>query len=388
MRISRPVVIGVAGVVVVALVVVGLGGALGWFAGSSESSGGSGSSECGRLPALPGQPPEPGNAPEVELPPSAVQPIATGLCVPWGLAFLPDGTALVSERRTGRIMSVTSAGEATEAHRLSGLPDIGEVGLLGLAVSPTYATDQLLYIYYTSDRDNRIARLRLGEEPEPILTGIPRTEFHAGGRLAFGPDGMLYASTGEAYENPEIAQDLDSLGGKILRITPNGEPAPGNPIPGSPVYSFGHRNVEGLAFDSAGRLFASELGEDRFDELNLIHPGGNYGWPLVEGVANDPRFIDPIVTWAPAEASPAGIAIVGDQIYIACLRGQRLIRVGLDGSNPHTLLVGDYGRLRTVTVAPDGSLWVTTSNRDQVTNSTPADDDDRILRVAPPTAPA
>jgi glucose/arabinose dehydrogenase len=194
---------------------------------------------------------------------------------------------------------------------------------------------------------------------------------------------MLYATTGETGATRGIARDRNSLGGKILRITPDGQPAPGNPFPNSRVYSLGHRNPQGLAWDAHGRLYASEFGQDRFDELNLIRPGGNYGWPVVEGIADDPRFVDPIATWTPAEASPSGIAVLGDQVYVACLRGQRLYRVGLDGKGGDALLVGTYGRLRTVAVAPDGSLWLTTSNRDTSGLGKPSPDDDRILRLPP-----
>jgi glucose/arabinose dehydrogenase len=222
-------------------------------------------------------------------PSPAVRTVATGLCVPWGLAFLPDGTALVTERDTAHLLSVTPDGRVTEVQRF---PDVhlggqgtaggGEGGLLGLAVSPTYATDKWVYVYYATERDNRIA---------------------------FGPDGMLYVGTGETYYERDLAQDRTSFGGKILRITPEGKPAPGNPFGDSPVYSLGHRNVQGLAWDSRGRLFAAELGEDRWDEVNLIEPGHNYGWPVVEGTGNDARFTNPLVTWAPRDASPSGIAI-------------------------------------------------------------------------------
>jgi glucose/arabinose dehydrogenase len=331
-------------------------------------------------------PPEAGSAPRVSLPAGAVRTIATGLCIPWGLAFLPDGSALVTERgdrAPARILSVSPAGRAREVQRLEGVRAVGEGGLLGIAVSPDYARDHWVYIYYTSPSDNRIARLHLGGRPEPILTGIPGGEFHAGGRIAFGPDGMLYAATGETYYTREIAQDRGSLGGKILRITPEGHPAPGNPFGDSPVYSLGHRNVQGLAWDARGRLFASELGEGRCDELNLIRAGANYGWPVVEGVGHDPRFVDPVATWCPTSvASPSGIAIRGDRVYVTCLRGQRLYRLGLDGRHMEALLVGEYGRLRTVALAPDGSLWLLTTNRDgrMEPNSS---DDDRILRLTP-----
>jgi len=341
-----------------------------------------------------------------------VRTIATGLNVPWGVAFLPDGTALVTERgfagnlgpyedhRTQptppRIMSISPNGKVTEVQRFDswqdragGIRASGEVGLLGIAVSPTYASDHWVYVYYTTytsgtETDNRIARLHLGGPLEPILTGIPASNYHGGGRLAFGPDGMLYASTGETYFTKGIAQDVNSLGGKILRMTPEGKPAPGNPFPNSVVYSLGHRNVQGLAWDSRGRLFASELGFSSYDELNLIEPGRNYGWPLAEGPSDDPRFVNPIATWSPTSlASPSGIAILNDTVYVACLAGRRLYRVSLDGKSNEPMFVDTFGRLRSVTVAPDGSLWLATSNRDQVGATNPNPDDDRILRFTP-----
>ena len=347
-------------------------------------------------------------APALAVPDSAVRTIATGLRIPWGLAFLPDGTALVTERgntvptadkarddNSGvpRIVSVTPAGKVTEVQRLTEVDRrIGEGGLLGIAVSPTYATDQWVYIYYSAADDNRIARLKIGQPPQPIVTGIPVSgddgRYHQGGRLAFGPDGMLYASVGETYFDSQIAQDRASLGGKILRMTPDGKPAPGNPFPDSLVWSYGHRNVQGLAWDSRGRMYASELGSKTYDEINLIEPGRNYGWPRVEGFGTDPQYTNPIATWTPTSvASPSGIAILGDHLYVACLRGQTLYRLDLDGRNPRKLL-DNHGRLRTVTVAPDGSLWVTTSNRDQVGREdglpqTP--EGDIILRLVPPS---
>src|SRR6266545_2288214 len=273
--------------------------------------------------------PGPTGAPQVRV-------LARNLNVPWGLAFLPDGDALVAERPTGRILRVTPSGEVSEAQRLTESRDTGEGGLLGLAVSPDYARDGLVYAYYTGAANER-----------------------------------------------KRAQDPAALNGKILRMTPDGRPAPGNPFPNSVVYSYGHRNVQGLAWDSAGRLYASEFGQNAFDEVNLIQAGRNYGWPIVEGVGHDARFVEPLVTWATDDASPSGIAIVGDQLFVAALRGERLWRVPLDGrgglGEPVPLLVDAYGRLRTVAPAPDGSLWVMTSNRDG--RGDPTADDDRILRI-------
>jgi glucose/arabinose dehydrogenase len=311
-----------------------------------------------------------------------VQVLVRNLKVPWGLAFLPNGDALVGERPTGRILRVTPAGAVSEVQRLTGPQDTGEGGLLGLAVSPDYARDGLVYAYYTGAEDNRIVRFTLGGQPQPILTGIHKAGNHDGGRIAFGPDGMLYAGVGDANERNR-AQDRSALNGKVLRMTPEGRPAPGNPFPGSVVYSYGHRNVQGLAWDSAGRLYASEFGQSRFDEVNLIRAGHNYGWPIVEGFGHDPRFTEPLVTWSPDQASPSGIAIVGDQLFAGALHGARLWRVPLDGRGglrtPVPLLVNAYGRLRTLALAPDGSLWVMTSNQDGRGN--PTADDDRILRI-------
>jgi glucose/arabinose dehydrogenase len=316
----------------------------------------------------------------VPVPSAAVSTVASDLEAPWGLDFLPDGTALVTERDTARIMQVRADGQVSEVQTLSEVDPGGEGGLLGIAVSPNYATDQWVYVYYTAPEDNRIARLHLGEAPQPILTGIPKAGNHNGGRIAFGPDGMLYAGTGDAGDRGN-SQDRDSLAGKILRMTPDGQPAPGNPFGNSLVYSYGHRNVQGIAWDSSGRLFASEFGQNRYDELNFIEPGKNYGWPLVEGTGDDRNYVNPIATWATSDASPSGIAVSGDRAYIACLRGTKLYRIGLDGRNAEALFDDEYGRLRAVEVAPDGALWVLTSNRDG--RGRPADNDDRIIRLDP-----
>jgi glucose/arabinose dehydrogenase len=310
-----------------------------------------------------------------------VSVLVRGLEAPWGIAFLPGGDALVTERDSARILRVPAGGgDPAEVQRLSEVDGDGEGGLLGIAVSPTYARDQLVYVYYSTADDNRIARLRLGGSPQPIVTGIPRSGIHNGGRLVFGPDGYLYAGTGDASTSGR-SQDRNSLGGKVLRMTPDGKPAPGNPF-GNLVWTYGHRNVQGLVFDSAGRLWASEFGQNRFDEVNLIQAGKNYGWPTVEGASDDPRFTAPLVTWPTSEASPSGVTIAGSTLYVAALRGERLWQVPLQGDrtgSPRAALEGEYGRLRAVQVAPDGSLWILTSNRDG--RGDPTGDDDRILRL-------
>jgi glucose/arabinose dehydrogenase len=316
-----------------------------------------------------------------------VQVLVKNLQVPWGLAFLPDGNALVTERDTRRILQVTPGGRSTPVQTITEATSSGEGGMLGIAVSPKYATDKTVYLYYSTNTDNRIASLVLGQRPKPILTGIPVAANHDGGRLAFGPDGYLYAGTGDAT-NTARAQNRASLGGKILRMTTAGKPAPGNPFPNSLVWSSGHRNVQGLAWDSAGHLWATEFGQNKFDEVNQVTKGGNYGWPTVEGTGTDKRFVNPQVTWPTKDSSPSGDAVAGNSLIVAALKGERLWVIGLDPKTgkvtgqPRAVLQGRFGRLRTVVAAPDGSVWVTTSNRDGRGN--PTVDDDRILRIIPP----
>ena len=323
-----------------------------------------------------------GSASSAAAPAGQVSVLASGLEAPWGIAFLPSGEALVTERDSARILRVPAGGGTpAEVQRLSEVDGDGEGGLLGIAISPSYAKDQLVYVYYSTGADNRIARMKLGRPPQPIVTGIPRSGIHNGGRLVFGPDGYLYAGTGDASSSGR-SQDRTSLGGKVLRMTADGKPAPGNPFPGSLVWTYGHRNVQGLAFDAAGRLWASEFGQNRFDEVNLIQAGKDYGWPTVEGASEDPRFQAPLVTWPTSDASPSGVTIAGSTLYVAALRGERLWRVPLEGDRtgtPTAALQGEYGRLRAAQVAPDGSVWILTSNRDG--RGDPAGDDDRILRL-------
>jgi len=299
--------------------------------------------------------------------------------------FLPDGSALVSERDTERVLLVGANGDVRRVGRVRGVDGTGEGGLLGLAVSPDFAADAQVFAYFTAGNENVVARMtfdgrRLSNQRR-ILSGIPGGPIHNGGRIAFGPDGFLYVGTGEAGRT-ELSQRRGSLGGKILRITADGEPAPGNPFAGSPVYSLGHRNVQGLAWDERGQLWAAEFGQNEWDELNRIEPGGNYGWPEVEGRGGDDRFIDPVRQWRTDVASPSGIAVAQGSVFMAGLRGARLWQIPIaEGrvGRPRALLTERYGRLRTVVAAPDGSLWLTTSNRDG--RGSPRAGDDRILRL-------
>jgi glucose/arabinose dehydrogenase len=323
--------------------------------------------------------------------PDVVDTVATDLEVPWGLGFLPDGDAVVTERDSARVLLISGDDhDVTEVGTVGDAAPQGEGGLLGVAVSPSFDQDHTLYFYVSSEDDNRIvtAQLdgdRLGDTT-PIFTGIPLGAIHDGGRLAFGPDGMLYASTGETG-NSDLAQDRDSLGGKILRLTPAGHPAPGNPFD-TAVWSFGHRNVQGLAFVD-DQLWASEFGQDTFDELNKIEPGQNYGWPIHEGTGGASEgYTDPQATWGTDVASPSGLAYADGALWLGALRGTRLWKVPVTGTGadqtagqPEAYFVGEYGRMRSVVVAPDGNLWVTTSNRDG--RGEPKDGDDRILEIAP-----
>ncbi|MEW1692300.1 PQQ-dependent sugar dehydrogenase [Streptomyces sp. NPDC091265] len=348
-----------------------------------------------------GSPSPSASRPTVAPPPAkgsakVVSTLTEGLDSPWGLAALPGGDLLVSSRDKGTITRIDAkSGKKTLLGTVPGVAPAGEGGLLGIAVSPTFGTDHLVYAYFTTASDNRIARMLYDEDgktagqllgaPDTILRGIPKGSIHNGGRLAFGPDHMLYAGTGETGDDG-FAQDKKSLAGKILRMTPDGEPLHGNPQADSVVYSYGHRNVQGLAWDSRKQLWASEFGQDTWDELNRVVPGGNYGWPDAEGKAGEAGFRDPVAQWKTSEASPSGIAFAKGSIWMAGLRGERLWRIPLSGTDdkeplaaPQSFLKGKYGRLRTVLAAGGNKLWLVTSETD--TRGTPKPGDDKILLV-------
>lgn len=322
-----------------------------------------------------------GSAPTEE-PVGNVEVLASGLAAPWSIAF-HDDTALVSERDSGRILELGPTGALREVGTVPDVAARGEGGLLGIAVQEGW-----LYAYYTAADENRIARfeltgetgsLRLGTQ-EMVLDAIPAAATHNGGRIAFGPDGLLYVTTGDTNDRAS-AQDLESLAGKILRLNPDGSTPADNPFDDSPVYSYGHRNPQGIAWDEAGVMYSTEFGQDTWDELNIIEAGGNYGWPKVEGVATTEGFLDPVQQWTPGEASPSGMAITEESIFVANLRGERLREIPLEDLEDSTIrAIGDQGRLRDVVVAPDGSLWVLTNNTDG--RGDPAVDDDRILRIS------
>ncbi|MEU4729395.1 PQQ-dependent sugar dehydrogenase [Streptomyces sp. NPDC023588] len=318
--------------------------------------------------------------------------VAKGLESPWGVAPLPGGDLLVASRDKGTISRIAAgSGAVTQIGKVPGVAPGGEGGLLGLALSPSFASDRLVYVYFTTESDNRIARLRYDESrpagqqlgaPDTVFRGIPKGLVHNGGRIAFGPDKMLYAGTGETGDRG-LAQDRKSLGGKILRMTPDGDPAPGNPEADSVVYSYGHRNVQGLTWDQDKRLWAAEFGQNTWDELNLIEPGANYGWPEAEGKAGRPGMRDPVAVWKTDEASPSGIAWAQGSVWMAGLKGERLWRIPLAGARPvaepEAFLEGKYGRLRTVVPLGGDSLLLVTSETDG--RGSPEAGDDRILTL-------
>ncbi|MGN6221047.1 MAG: PQQ-dependent sugar dehydrogenase [Microbacterium sp.] len=317
-----------------------------------------------------------------------VATLATGLAAPWSVVPLEGGGALISQRDDGTVRELTGDGRLRTVGAVPGVVSGGESGLHGLALLDTDGST-MLYAYFGSADDNRVVRMPLRGaagsyelgEPDVVLDGIPKAANHDGGRIAFGPDGYLYVTTGDAGR-PQAAQERDALGGKILRMTPDGDPAPGNPW-STRVWSMGHRNVQGIAWTADGTMWASEFGQNTWDELNRIEPGANYGWPVVEGVAQRDEYVDPVAQWPTSEASPSGLAAVGATLFLASLRGERLWQVdtaeGAATGEPVAAFVGEFGRLRDVVAVPDRSLWVLTNNTDG--RGEPGPTDDLLLRV-------
>ncbi|MFD9598178.1 PQQ-dependent sugar dehydrogenase [Kitasatospora sp. NPDC059973] len=322
--------------------------------------------------------------------PGSPSALSTGWTIPWGIAWLPDGTtSLVTERDSFKVFRLTTGGAKTAVGTVpNAVTTDGEGGLLGIAVDPDWAGNHYVYLMHTAAEGNRIVRMTYNGSTlsgyKVLLQGIRKNRYHNGGRLAFGPDGYLYASTGDA-QTSSLAQDKNSLNGKILRLTTDGKPAPGNPF-GNYVYSYGHRNPQGLAFDRNGRLWEAEFGDSKRDELNLVKPGANYGWPTCEGTCGVAGMTDPKASWPVNEASPSGIAIVRNVVYMAALRGERMWRIPIDGNTenvgtPTAYYVGAYGRLRTVSKVPGADrLWLTTTNADN--NGGAADGADKVFTIS------
>lgn len=321
---------------------------------------------------------------------SKTEVIAENLTIPWEIVFLPDGELLVTER-SGNVVLLKQG----VIIPISGVEHIGEGGLLGAALHPDFNINNFVYLYQTTETPlgliNRINRYTLTNNKlvleSNIVDDLPGARFHDGGRIAFGPGGYLYVTLGDAG-NENAAQDTNSLAGSILRYTAEGKIPDDNPF-NSAIYSYGHRNPQGLAWDSEGDLWSSEHGRSGirsgFDEINLIIPGNNYGWPVVEGDESQPGFESPIrhsgadITWA-----PGGLAYLDGALYMPGLRSQTLYKATIEENEIvawDEYFVGEYGRLRTVTVGPDDLLYLTTSNRDG--RGSPAENDDRIIRVNP-----
>ncbi|WP_166243725.1 PQQ-dependent sugar dehydrogenase [Paenibacillus turpanensis] len=325
--------------------------------------------------------------------------IASGLTAPWSIAFAPDGRIFVTERpgalrviKDGRLQPepVAVMPEPFEAK--------GEGGLLGVVLDPAFAENQSLYLYYTYEEPdgrifNKVVRYKEnGGKAEPdkvLLEGIPGSINHNGGRMRFGPDGHLYITAGDMYK-PTLAQQKDSLGGKILRITSDGGIPKDNPFQGSPVYSYGHRNPQGLAWHPVTKeLYASEHGQSAHDEINRIRPGANYGWPEIEGDQTAPGKEAPLlhsgtVTWAPSGLTFISSGPWKHRLLAANLRGTQLLSVELNPAGDKVvaaegLLKSEYGRIRDVAEGPDGSIYFITSNRDGRGN--PTEQDDRLIQL-------
>lgn len=325
-----------------------------------------------------------------------VETLAEGLDTPWAIAFLPEGDMLVTER-AGAVRFVSKEGDVRgdPVVTISGVRELSEGGLHGITLHPDFTQNKFVYVYYTysgfgGNTLNRVSRFTYEDgkmtDEEIILDEIPGAENHDGGRIKFGPDKFLYITTGDAQE-PSLAQDRDSLAGKILRVKDDGSPAPGNPF-GNRAFSYGHRNPQGITWDINGQLYSTEHGpsglETGNDEFNKIEMGRNYGWPEIRGTQTREGMDAPLLesgssdTWA-----PAGLAFVDGSFYFAGLRGQALYEVNLGLGSPsiETYLRNEYGRFREVIAGPDRLLYITTSNRDG--RGQPNQGDDKILRINP-----
>lgn len=320
-----------------------------------------------------------------------VEVIAENLAIPWEIAFLPDGDMLITER-PGTLKRI---GKEMRVYAIEGVEHIGEGGLLGLALHPRFKENHWIYIYLTAAAKNglknRVERYRLEDnrlsERKIIIDGIPGAKYHNGGRIAFGPDGYLYITTGDAGRS-DLAQDTNSLAGKILRLADDGSIPPDNPFDNA-VYSYGHRNSQGLAWDNKGRLWATEHGRSGIlsglDELNLIEKGKNYGWPVIQGDETKEGMEKPVVQSGPDETwAPAGIAFWKGRLFFGGLRGESLYEAEILAGGKIILRVHfrqDFGRIRAVALGPDGFLYITTSNTDG--RGEPKTGDDKVIRINP-----
>lgn len=314
--------------------------------------------------------------------------VATGLAVPWALDFLPDGRLIFTERQ-GNVKLMAKGKPPLLLARISKVRAVGEGGLLGIAVHPRFNDNHFIYLYYTyaakNQLFNKVVRYKLDGstlvQDKVIVDKIPGAANHNGGRIKFGPEGLLYITTGDA-QKPMLAQDKSSLAGKILRFQDNGDIPKNNPFSGSPLYSFGHRNPQGLAWDKKKQLWATEHGSAGEDEVNLIKPGYNYGWPIISGSKSKPGLRKPIIHSGSQTWAPAGAAFFKGKLFFAGLRGEALFRFKMQKpAQLRRFFAGQFGRLRDVVVGPDNFLYLSTSNRDG--RGAPTIIDDRIIKINP-----
>jgi aldose sugar dehydrogenase len=305
--------------------------------------------------------------------------VLENLNTPWALDFLPNGTMIFTQRE-GQVS--TWDGKSLNIVGNISVKAQGESGLLGLAVDPEFSKNNYIYVYYTGNTSNKISRFTLNQklENETILVeNIPSASIHDGGRLKFGPDGKLYATTGDASQR-DLAQDVNSLAGKILRLNKDGSLPDDNPF-NNYVWSYGHRNPQGITWSDNGIMYASEHGQSRNDEINIIVKGGNYGWPLEEGENLTGKYKNPLIFYTNFTLAPSGMAFFQGDLFVAGLRGNQLRQIVLDGSGQKVVseaeLFTNLGRIRDV-VVHDGYLYISTSNQDG--RGVPKAGDDKIIR--------
>ena len=323
--------------------------------------------------------------------PEAIEVMAKNLEIPWAITFLPSGN-LIFTQRPGTL-SLLSNGEITTIAQIPEVKAYGEGGLMGVTLHPDFTNNNYIYLMYTYSSDgnntlNRVVRYNyennILSNKQIIMDEIPGAIYHNGGRIKFGPDGYLYITTGDS-RNPSLSQNKDSLAGKILRVTDEGSPAPGNPF-NSRVYSYGHRNPQGITWDTSGKLYETEHGRSNptgYDEVNQIEEGKNYGWPEIEGNETRNGMVTPIAnsglgTWAPGSA-----AYLNGSIFFGGLKGEALYELKLNNDKPILVehLKNQFGRIREAVIGPDNMIYITTSNRDG--RGDPNQEDDKIIRIDP-----